>query len=433
VQATSFIQHLLWLAAIFAAGRIALWITPKPYSPAVFELLGGVFIGNLGHVGVPFFEPMKQSGILGALSLIGVSFLLFQVGLESTIVQMRRVGPRALSVALTGIAATFLLGLLACPSLIPGMEWRVYVFIAAALTATSIGISARILKDFGRTRERGPQIVIGAAVIDDIIGLVLLVLATTLIRPESADASSVARAITRVLLLIAAALLIGRFASHVIPRVLTRLAERSNGTLITALAFFALFGLAFFALGLPPIIGCFIGGLVLERKRFRGKDPERLEFEWMQTERVVGRLGKILIPVFFVMTGISTDLSGLFAPQTLIAALGLTAVAVAGKLACGLAAGRGANGRIVGVGMIPRGEVQLLYAGTGLALGILSTSVYSSLVIVVLLTTILAPIALMRLLKKERHGGDRSTESTAGPRAVPHQPSPPRTPSGQIP
>ena len=402
---TSFIQHILWLAAIFAAGRIALWVTPKPYSPAVFEILGGVFIGNLGLLGVTFFEPMTHSGFLNALSLIAVSFLLFQIGLESTIVQMWRVGPRALAVALTGIAATFLLGLLACPYLIPGLGESVYVFIAAALTATSVGISARILKDFGRTRERGPQIVIGAAVIDDIIGLVLLVLTTTLIRPGQADVSSLAASITKVVLLIAGALLVGRFASHLLPRALNRVAGNRNGTLMTALVFFAVFGLAFVALGLPPIIGCFIGGLVLERKRFRGKDPERLELEWVQTERVVGGLGKILIPVFFVMTGISTDLSVLFAPRTLAAALGLAAVAVTGKLACGLAAGRGATGKIVGVGMVPRGEVQLIYAGTGLALGVLPTSVYSSLVIVVLVTTILAPIALMRILRRETAAG----------------------------
>ncbi|HUI09000.1 MAG TPA: cation:proton antiporter [Bacteroidota bacterium] len=395
------ITYILWLAAIFAAGGIAMRVTPKPYSPAVVEILGGVFIGNLGLVGVSFFEPMKQSGVLHALSLIAVSFLLFQVGLESTIVQMKRLGPRALAVALTGIAATFLLGLLACPYLIPGLEGRTYAFIAAALTATSVGISARILKDAGKTRERGSQIVIGAAVIDDIVGLVLLVLMTTLVRTDAADPSSIAAAIARVLALIAGALLIGRLAAHVVPGLLDRVAGKSNGTLITALLFFALFGLAFFALGLPPIIGCFIGGLVLERKRFRGKDPETLELEWMQTERVVGRLGKFLIPVFFVMTGVSADLAAAFTPRTLTTALGLAAVAVAGKLACGLPAGKGATGRIVGAGMVPRGEVQLIYAGTGLALGILSAGVYSALVLVVLLTTILAPVALMRILRSE--------------------------------
>jgi len=402
VQWTPILQHILWLVTILAAGRIALWVTPTPYSPAVFELLGGVFIGNLGLMGVPFFEPMKRSGVLSALSLIAVSFLLFQVGLESTIVQMRRVGPRALAVALTGIVSTFLLGLLASPYLVPGMEGKVYVFIAAALTATSVGISARILKDFGRIHEPGPRIVIGAAVIDDIIGLVLLVLTTALILPVPAGAPSIAAPLGRAIILIAAALLIGRAASRIIPRLLNRVAPGSNGTLITALAFFALFGLAFFLLGLPPIIGSFIGGLVLERKRFDGKDPERLEFEWQQTERVVGTAGKILIPVFFVMTGAGTDLSGFFALRTLAPALGLTAVAIAGKLACGLAAGTSADRKIVGVGMVPRGEVQLIYAGTGLSLGILTTSLYSSLVIVVLLTTLAAPIALMRILRKEQ-------------------------------
>jgi len=400
VSGTSFLAHILWLAAIFAAGRIALWLTPKPYSPALFEIVGGIVIGNLGLLGMSFFEPMKQSGVLHALSLIAVSFLLFQVGLESTIVQMWRLGPRALRVALTGITATFLLGLLVCPYLIPGLKRSVYTFIAAALTATSVGISARILKDAGRIRERGPQIVIGAAVIDDIVGLVFLVLATALISPGEADPSAVAASIARVLALIAGALLIGRFASHLVPRLLSRVARRSNGTLITALLFFAAFGLGFFALGLSPIIGCFIGGLVLERKRFRGKDPETLEREWVQTERVVGVVGKILIPLFFVMTGISMDLVAASAPRALTAALGLTAVAVAGKLACGLAAGKGASGKIVGVGMVPRGEVQLIYAGTGLTLGVLPTSVYSSLIIVVLLTTLLAPIALMRILRR---------------------------------
>jgi len=405
VTETSFVQFVLWLAAIFAAGGIALWITPKPYSPAVFEVLGGVFIGNLALTGVSYFEPMKQSGLLSALSQIAVSFLLFQIGLESTIVQMRQVGLRALAVALTGISATFILGLLTIPLLVPGMGSTARVFVAASLTATSVGISARILRDFGRTHAKESQIVIGAAVIDDIVGLVMLVLATTLVTPGSADAAGIGVAVTRVTVLIVGALLVGRIASHLIPRFLTRIAGKSNGTLITAGVFFAVFGLAFLALGLPPMIGCFIGGLVLERKRFKGKDPERLEFEWLQTERVVGRLGKILIPVFFVMTGIGTDLSAFFSLQIVMMALGLTAVAVAGKLACGAAAGKSALGRIVGVGMIPRGEVQLIYAGSGLALGVLSKDMYSSLVVVVLLTTILAPIALMRILRAERPPG----------------------------
>jgi Kef-type K+ transport system membrane component KefB len=404
VPGTPFVQNCLWLAAIFAAGAIARWITPRTNSPAVLELLGGVVLGNLGLLGVSLFEPMKQSGFLHALSQIGVSFLLFQIGLESTIVQMRQVGLRALMVALTGVSGTFLLGLLFCPLLIQGLGANTYVFLAASLTATSVGITARILKDIEKSRTGESQIVIGAAVIDDIIGLVLLVLTTTLIRPDSPVAPSAGISVLKVTLFIAGALVLGRFASHFFPRLLSRVFGKNNGTLITALLFFAVFGLAFLAAGLPAIIGCFIGGLVLERKRFTGKEPETLEVEWTETERVVSRLGKVCVPVFFVMTGLGTDLSAMLSLQSLTVALGLTAVAVAGKLSCGLAAGKGASGWVVGVGMIPRGEVQLIYASTGLELGALSSGVYSSIVIVVMVTTVLAPIVLIRLLR----GGART-------------------------
>jgi Kef-type K+ transport system membrane component KefB len=395
-------QYCLWLAAIFTAGAIAQWITPKTNSPALLELLGGVVLGNLGMLGVSLFEPMKQSGFLNALSQIGVCFLLFQIGLESTIIQMRQVGLRAGLVAITGISATFLLGILSFPLLIPGLGAAVYVFLAASFTATSVGITARILKDVGKSLPGESQIIIGAAVIDDIIGLVLLVLTTTLISPGTFVEAPVGISILKVTLSIAAALVLGRFASHVVPRLLGRVLGKLNGTLITALLFFVVFGLAFFAAGLPPIIGCFIGGLVLERKRFRGKDPETLEFEWNQAERVVGRLGKVLVPIFFVVTGLSMDLSAVLSLQSIIIALGMIVVAVVGKLSCGLAAGKGANGWVVGVGMIPRGEVQLIYAGMGLALGALSKGIYSSIVIVVIVTTVLAPLVLIRLIRGTR-------------------------------
>ena len=397
---TFILQLALWLAAIFAVGAGAQWVTPRTSSPAVLELLGGVALGNLAMIGVSLFEPMKQSGILNALSQIGVCFLLFQIGLESTIVQMRQVGPRALLVALTGISGTFLLGLFAFPPLIPGLGAAVYVFLAASFTATSVGITARILKDVGKSRPRESQIVIGAAVIDDVISLVLLILMTTLIRPGTIIGVPVEFAILKVALCIASALVFGRFASHVIPRLLGRVLGKVNGTLITALLLFVVFGLAFLAAGLPPIIGCFIGGLILERRRFRGKDLETLEFQWNQTERVVGRMGKVLVPIFFVMTGLSMDLSAMLSLQSIIIALGMLGVAVAGKLLCGLAAGERVNGWVVGVGMIPRGEVQLIYAGTGLALGALSNGIYSSIVIVVIVTTVLAPSVLIGLIRE---------------------------------
>ena len=395
-------QYCLWFAAIFAVGAIAQWITPRTSSPAVLELLGGVVLGNLALLGVSLFEPMKLSGFLSALSQIGVCFLLFQIGLESTIVQMRHVGPRALLVALTGISGTFLLGLLSFPLLIPGLGTATYAFLGATFTATSVGITARILKDLGKSRPGESQIVIGAAVIDDVIGLVLLVLMTTLIRPGTIVGTPVGFAILKVALCITSALVLGRLASHVVPRLLGRVLGKLNGTLVTALLFFVIFGFAFLAADLPPIIGCFIGGLILERRRFKGKDPETLDIEWNQTERVVGRLGKVLVPIFFVMTGLSMDLSAMLSLQSIIIALGMIAVAVTGKLLCGLAVGEGANGWVVGVGMIPRGEVQLIYAGTGLALGALSRGIYSSIVIVVIATTVLAPIVLIRLVRGVR-------------------------------
>ncbi len=392
-------QYFLWFAAVFAVGAIAQWITPRTSSPAVLELLGGVVLGNLGLVEMSLFEPMKQSELLNALSQIGVCFLLFQIGLESTIVQMRHVGLRALLVALTGVSGTFLLGLLFFPLLIPGLGTATYAFLGATFTATSVGITARILKDLGKSRPGESQIVIGAAVIDDVIGLVLLVLMTTLIRPGPIVGAPVGFAILKVALCIASALFLGRLASHVVPRLLARVLRMLNGTLVTALLFFVVFGLAFLAADLPPIIGCFIGGLILERRRFRGKDTDTLDLEWNQTERFVGRLGKVLVPIFFVMTGLSMDLSAMLSLQSIIIALGMIAIAVAGKLLCGLAAGEGANGWVLGVGMIPRGEVQLIYAGTGLALGALSRGIYSSIVIVVMATTFLAPIVLIRLVR----------------------------------
>ena len=401
------VAHLvLALAVILAAAKLGGDLAVRLRQPAVLgELVAGVVLGNLDLVGLPWFRSLTGDASIGMLAQLGVLILLFEVGLESTVREMMKVGASATLVAVLGVATPFALGWGVGALLLPGHSAYAHAFLGATLTATSVGITARVLKDLGKARLTEARIILGAAVIDDVLGLVILAIVAGVIEAAGRGAT-LSYASTAVVVIKAAAFLVGALALGVAisPRLFS-LAARLRGTgILLATALVLCFVLAWLAsaVGLAPIVGAYAAGLILE------------DVQWQQFttrgERSVRELiqpvAAFLVPVFFVLMGMRVQVAAFANAAGLELALLLTAAAIVGKQACALGAlGRGVDRLSIGIGMIPRGEVGLIFASIGLGLvlngeRIVDERIYSAVVIMVIVTTLVTPPALQWSLNR---------------------------------
>ncbi len=395
------IAHVvLALAVILAAAKLGGDLAVRIRQPAVLgELVAGVVLANLDLVGMTWFRGLAGEPTLDLLAQLGVLILLFEVGLESTVRDMMKVGLAATLVAVLGVVTPFALGWGVGAALLPGRSVYAHAFLGATLTATSVGITARVLKDLGRADLPEARVILGAAVIDDVLGLVILaVVAGVIGAAETGTALSIASTGTVVLkaaLFLFGALAIGVVASPLLFRVAARL--RGRGVLL-ATALIVCFVLAALAsaIGLAAIVGAYAAGLILEDvhwREFTQRGERRLQ-------DLVTPIAEFLVPVFFVLMGMRVELRAFGHAGVLLLALLLTVAAIAGKQACALGAvSRGLDRLSIGIGMIPRGEVGLIFASIGMTLTlhgerIVDAGVYSAVVIMVIVTTLVTPPAL---------------------------------------
>ena len=375
---------LLGLVLVWLAAKVAGEAMERVGQTAVLgELLAGVLIGP-GVLGL-----VHESSALHALAELGVLILLFEVGLESDLGELLRAGLQATLVALVGVAVPFAVGYgimhwLGHPALLA-------VFVGATFTATSVGITARVLADIGRLGDSAARVVLGAAVVDDILGLIILAVVTGVAQTGSVSLGAVGLLAGKAVVFLVAAVLVGVRLAPTLVRWVGRL--RARGTLIVYSVVFAV-ALAAVAdlIGLATIIGAFAAGLVLATTERRAHIEERIK-----------PVADLLVPVFFVTVGMKVQPAALNpfgdGGQFGVAML-LTGVAVASKLVAGLAVyQRGVRRWPVAVGMVPRGEVGLIFAGAGLAAGVIAEDLYSALVVVVILTTFAAPPWLKALYR----------------------------------
>jgi Kef-type K+ transport system membrane component KefB len=375
---------LLGLVVVWLAAKVAGEAMERVGQTAVLgELLAGVLIGP-GVLGL-----VHESQALHGLAELGILILLFEVGLESDLGQLLRAGPQATLVALVGVAVPFALGYGVMSWL--GHPALLAVFVGATFTATSVGITARVLADRGRLGDGAAKVVLGAAVVDDILGLVILAVVTGVAQTGSVSLGAVGLLAAKAGVFLVAAVLVGVRLAPTLVRWVGRL--RARGTLIVYSVVFAV-ALAAVAdlIGLATIIGAFAAGLVLATTERREHIEERIK-----------PVADLLVPVFFVTVGMKVQPAAMnpFAEggQFGVAML-LTGVAVASKLAAGLAVyQRGVRRWPVAVGMVPRGEVGLIFAGAGLAAGVVAEDLYSALIVVVMLTTFAAPPWLKALYR----------------------------------
>ena len=398
---------VLALAVILAAAKLGGDAAERIGQPAVLgELVIGVLVGNLSLVGIDWFQFIAANSTIEVLAQLGAVILLFEVGLESTVRDMLQVGARSLMVAVLGVVAPWALGWWVGALLLPEHSVYVHAFLGAVLTATSVGITARVLKDLGRSRSPEARIILGAAVIDDVLGLVALAAVATVIATADSGAvlsySVLALVLGKALLFLFGALSLGVVLSPWLFSFASQL--RGSGVLLaTALVFcFTLAWLAS-AIGLAPIVGAYAAGLILEDLHYRDFAKEE-----RQLENLVRPISSFLVPVFFVLMGMRVDLTTLMRPEILGLAAALTVAAVLGKQACALGAlGARLDWLSIGIGMIPRGEVGLIFANIGLTLvvrgeRIIDAATYSAVVIMVMLTTLITPPALKWSLNKQK-------------------------------
>ncbi|GAO03840.1 cation:proton antiporter [Anaeromyxobacter sp. PSR-1] len=388
------IAHLLVaLAVLLTAAKLGGVLAARLGQPPVLgELLAGVALGALPSAGVHGLEGLAHDPVLEALAELGVVLLLFEVGLSTRLASLVKVGASAFLVACIGVVVPMALGYGVGAWLLPEAGPLAHLFLGAALSATSVGITARVLRDMGRIGSPAGQIILGAAVIDDVLGLLVLAVMVGLAGGGggSGTLAALAGVGAKAVGFLGAALVAGRWAAPRLFAVAARL--RGQGVLFT-LALVVCFGLSWAAsaVELAPIVGAFAAGLVLEGVPFAelSGGEERLE------ERLTP-LAAVLVPLFFVRMGLAVDL-GALGTGSLALAGALSAAAIAGKQACALAVVTpGVDRLAVGLGMIPRGEVGLIFANIGMSLAaggrpLLGPGAFAAIVAMVLVTTLVTP------------------------------------------
>jgi Kef-type K+ transport system membrane component KefB len=416
---------LLSLVAVYiaskAGGEFCQWLD---LPPVLGELVGGVIIGVSALHLVVFPETggeasnsliinflqataglapesaqatfESQSEVLEILSELGVIILLFEIGLESNIRDLLKVGFQSLIVAVVGVTVPFVAGT-AGLMLIFHTPAVPAVFAGAALTATSIGITSRVLKEIGCLATKEGQVIIGAAVIDDVLGIIILAVVASLARTGEVDVANVIYLIISASVFLVGAILLGRFLNETFVFLAQQFKTRGRAV-IPALTLALVLAYIGNAIHLEAILGAFAAGLVLDNL-----DETEVGRE---LEELIKPIADVLVPIFFVSVGTKTNLAVLnpAIPENregLVIATFLIVVAIVGKVACGFSVFGfpGANRLAIGIGMIPRGEVGLVFASVGTASGALSASLNVAVILMVILTTFLAP-PLLRVVFK---------------------------------
>ncbi|KAM3090985.1 cation:proton antiporter [Phormidesmis sp. 146-35] len=415
---------LLSLVAVYLASKLGGEICARIDLPPVLgELVGGVAIGvsalhllvfstggsdasgslimqmlqMSAHVSPAELNATfaAQSEVISVLAEIGVVILLFEIGLESDLKELLRVGPQAAIVACVGVALPFAMGTAGLMTIfaVPAVP---AIFAGAALTATSIGITARVLSELQRLSSKEGQIIVGAAVLDDVLGIIVLAVVAGLAKTGEVQVGNIVYLIISAAVFLVGSLWLGLLLNPFLISLVNGLRTRGQ-LLIVSLVFAFLLSYIAVVIQLEAILGAFAAGLILADTEKRKELREQIE-----------PIADMLVPIFFVVVGARTDVSVLnpFVASNregLIMATFLIIVAIAGKVVTGftLWGQPDLNKLAIGVGMIPRGEVGLVFAAIGATSGVLSESLQAAIVVMVIFTTFIAPPLLRVVFSKE--------------------------------
>jgi Kef-type K+ transport system membrane component KefB len=406
-------------ALVLTVGKIGNFVERWGQPAVIGELLAGIALSALGYYGWSFIGDIRANEIISYIAQFGALLLLFSIGLESNMKEMSKVGVRALLVAIVGVVVPFVLGSFVLGPIFFGDESsNARLFLGASLVATSVGITASVFRSLKLTKSRAAQTVLGAAVIDDVLGLIVLAIVSALVSGGELTASLILELAIKSFGFLGGALLLGSIIAKPLSRMFSLIHTGIGMKVSLAIVFALVFGYLAELFGLEPIIGAFAAGLLLDAVHFESfSDPEILDdikhlqadetvaavikkHRHAHVEDLINSIGLIFIPVFFVFTGMQIDFGSLLQPKLYLIAFVISLFAVAGKFVAGFAAqGTRAEKMLVGVSMVPRGEVGLIFAATGASLGVLSSELFSTIVLVVIMTTFVAPAMIKRLGK----------------------------------
>ena len=342
-------------------------------------------------------ELLQVAHAVDVFSRYGIIFLLFLVGLDTSIDEMRQVGPDSGRVAIIGILLPFLLGLLASTLLIEDVAFHTSLFLGATLSATSVGITAMVLQEMKMQQTETARIILGAAVFDDVLGLLMLAVVSGIVVTGSVDLINVAMIIVMATLFLLAAVYLGPFFIRFIVRLFRRLDLVEAKMFVSYLFVMVLAWLANLS-GLATIIGAFTAGLILHDAYFESWNNDRKCPVCIKD--LIMPLEVILVPIFFVLMGIQVKLETFLQPGVIMLAAGLVAAAILGKVVSGFGVFGSSNRWAIGVGMMPRGEVGLIFAAIGKSLGVMDDALFSAVVLMVIVTTLLSPPLLKYCLRR---------------------------------
>jgi Kef-type K+ transport system membrane component KefB len=391
------VNVLLGLSIVILAAKVGAVLANSFKQPLVLgELLAGITLASFSLLGFNGFNFLKDNSTLEIFSSLGVIILLFEVGLESQLSEMVAVGRKSLLVASVGVIMPFILGYYVSGMIIQDLPNISKIFIGAMLTATSVGITARVFKDLNFLGTKEAKIVLGAAVIDDILGLIILAVVSGIAVTGVIDFISIGSISLKAIIFILLSVLAGLFLAK---KSIKLIANKWNiPGMMLSLALLICFMGAYLAnqFGLATIVGAFCMGLILDDVHFKNFNSSKTLEEYIQP------LSMFLVPIFFVVTGLNVDVSVLQDPAVIYSSIALCLVAIFSKLACGWAfPSKEKFSRIlIGVGMIPRGEVGLIFASVGKSIGVVDNRLYAIAVIVVITTTLVTPPILAFLINK---------------------------------
>jgi Kef-type K+ transport system membrane component KefB len=372
-------------------------LPPGPHTDLLAQLLSG---------------PQGQTYIsvyafIDVVSRLAILILLFLVGLEISLVEMKRVGKYASYVAIIGIVLPMFLGMGVMRLLYPANTLAVDLFVGGILTATSVGITARVLRDIGRDTTEEARIILGAAVIDDVLCLIVLAVVSGLAVTGTISVASIAATTGKAALFLIVSLGVGIWLT---PKLVRRLANYGvhNLKLLFGVSFALLLAWLANLAELATIVGAFAAGMVLNSFFDR-------EVGGASLHELLTPIESLVVPLFFVWMGIQVKLETMASKDVLIAGLALTFVAIIGKVAAGWGCPPRMNRLAVGFGMMPRGEVGLIFAGIGRGIGVVDEGLFSAIVLLVMLTTFLAPILLRATM-----GAGPGAAAMQSPASSPH-------------
>lgn len=415
-KAAHFGVAFMILAVVLLAGKLGSFVERFGQPAVIGELIAGIVLSALGYLGWGLVGDALSSEVIAFAAGFGALLLLFSIGLESNIQEMKKVGLSALLVALVGVTVPFVFGTyVLSPLLFPDSSANTRLFIGASLVATSVGITCSVFRSLGMLKTRAAQTVLGAAIIDDVLGLIVLAVVSALVVGGDVTPAGVAIIAVKSFGFLGAAILAGPYIAKPISRFLRKIHSGIGMKIALALSFALIFGFIAELFGLEAIIGAFAAGLLLDQVHFKDYDEQPLvgeikkyEFESAldkkalvaaanhhaekDVEDLVATIGHIFIPIFFVYTGMQIQFSSLLQPSLYTTAFIIAVVAFMAKLIAGFVAkGTLQEKLLIGVAMVPRGEVGLIFAATGKGLGVLNDQVFSTIVLVVILTTFVSP------------------------------------------